>query len=632
MPGASIIPIGPKCKHRPEGDLNFINHLPFLPPPAHHYQPMRLSWLVAVVTAWLTLYSYNAGKAYLELASHQVVKLDFDVLGKFAKSSSYNTGDTIKPIAAAPANGTYFVLGDALHALYGDDDGMLAVARYHDDSDEWDVIDGIDTSHISDTRYFANCSVLTVPDDNQTTYIYGGDVPKQGVLSRLLSLDLQDLKFSNISTATQPQPFLGAAQVLAPNPQTNLVIGGELAQGWLNMFQIATWDFQAGWLFRQVEPLDTSIELRRGALALPVFGKVDPRNVLTDLKVLQVVLIGGDIANRPASPSVARLQLDQNLWQWHLYPTDILGFVGAATIFNTLVTVNSTKLGLKLQLYDAISLELVSSVKENFRDKLDEASKAQKKVLTQTKAILGTVVPIAALLLLGIAGMVIYRHHRKQKDAQKLETDVDSYNFDYYEKPENPFVLLRHLTQLTLDDGNDDALFSLWMRKRQQYEALQQGHGQNGKLRNLYLASNDTLGGSDDETELLTKPGPAIIHKPPRPLRKLFLFVELKPDVLNRKQLTGPSKELLQSDDYVDAQVLVSSKRRLVLRVMNPDDASDVASASRLSYVPEVDLSEDSAELLLATLVVDDESGTPITSSKSIRQRIPLGRPLDDDN
>lgn len=591
---------------------------------------MRLPWLLAVATAWLTLYSYNAGKAYLELTSHEVVKLDFDVLGKFEKDSSYNTGDAIKPIAQAPANGTYFVLGDALHTLYGDTDGMLAVARYDDNNDEWSVIKDIDASHISDTRYFANCSVLTVPSDNQTTYIYGGDIPNSGVLDRLLSLDFQDLKFSNISTATQPQPFLGAAQVLAPNPQTNLVIGGELTQGWLNMYQIATWDFLAGWLFRQVELLNSTIELRRGALALPVFGKVDPRNVLTDLQILQVVLLGGDIANRPAKPSVARLQLDQNLWQWNTYDEDILEFVGAATIFNTLVTVNDTALGYKLHLYDAVSLKLVSSVKDNFRDKVDDASKAQKKVLTQTKAILGTVVPIAALLLMGIAGMVIYRHHRKHKDSQKLENDVDSYDFDYYDKPENPFILERHLTQLTLGEGNDDALFSLWMRKRQQYEALQQGQNQNGKLRNLYLASNDTLGASDDEAELLTKPSPAIIHKPPRPLRKLFLFVESKPDVLNRKQLTGPSKELLQSDDYVDAQVLVSSKRRLVLRVMNPDDASDVNSASKLSYVPEIDLSEE--ELLLTALVVDDESTFSKTPFKSIRQRIPLGRPLDDDN
>lgn len=620
---------------------------------------LALLLALPIHAVWQTLYLYADGLAYLQLANNDLLKLKFSIDGSFTADSTYTQGQQVEALASPPEHSTPFLVGSTLYVLHSDARGRLAVSQYDPEEDKWNQSHEPDFTTIGDSKYYSGCSVMAVPGDNNTVYVYGGDLPDSDLVSgRLLSLDLDVLRFNNITTATKPQPFAGAAVVMAPNPQTNLVIGGQLRLGWLNMYQVATWDFAVGWSFKQVEKdALAKVALRRDALALPVFNKTTPSKWDSEFAVLEVVLLGGELMGKPLVPLVAKLAMALNVWTWSntsLPQPFSKPFVGAATIFNTLVTIvddddkkdnnkdgdskdnekrGSTgqsrlaralaspwwRLGrrwlleseplakrgknYKLALYDTSLFEPVDSVALNYAKTAGPTAEAQK-LAKQTKVLLGTIVPILALGALALVTLAVWRH-RKQRQHDQL-ADVDSYQFDYYaELKLDPFELRPLQLMLTLDD-DDGALFNLWMRKRQQYEMLHPGATADTVVphRASYLASNDTL---DDEDRLEPLPVPKPTHHArTRPIHKLFSFNGGLPDVLATRRVDRSDSRGLDPDANVDVQVLVLLKRRLVLRVVNPDrDALGLTQALDLADRPLSCVVED--DLLVRTLEGSDQ-------------------------
>ena len=64
------------------------------------------------------------------------------------------------------------------------------------------------------------------------------------------------------------------------------------------------------------------------------------------LTIKQVLMIGGEMDNKQVSPSFAKLSMTTNDWIWNTSGTQYIlaqdEILGAATIFNTLLVINST--------------------------------------------------------------------------------------------------------------------------------------------------------------------------------------------------------------------------------------------------------------------------------------------------
>lgn len=651
-------------------------------------------WPISVAAddnLWNTLYSFNTGRIYVHLKNNDLVALNFSMTGfdNLAKYSSYSksevvlmNGQHLQALSTPPANSSLVLINDKLYAFSGDSnshnkqdvcgDGVLSLLQYDDDKDLWSTSSDISFGSVSDVSFYRYATYMSSPTLEDTIYVYGGLCERSGdVSSRLLSFDTKEFTFSTISTATKPQPFYGASNLVAPNPQTQLVIGGQSSNGWLNMYQLATWNFQSGWSFQQIPNSGPNINARKFALTLPIFSQL-PNNSISTLSnyytVDQVLLIGGQIMEEtPSTPTYARLLLHSNEWEWqqinftNIKVDDILG---AATVFNTLVVVNSTgafkRDGSSLyqvNLYDADTFQSVTNLKDNVGQNTSTSrSNNTGSTSTLTKAIVGTLVPVAAIAMAVGAALFVYK--RRNKDSDQGEAETIDYQFgNYYdqissggyqvEKQGGPYKNDND-TNSTLDVASIDS----WVKKRQQFDEKR-----NKTLkRNSYLASNETLSEGKrleelkqsvtDENPYSCQPeqaprpsiyGAGIVNKSVTKLKKSLSFTNTPPGspriggdlgTWNKRSYSSlrpppaPKTRIMEdevsdneADDAVnetrsidlanidttnedideamsetdlevesmDVQVLVSSKRRSTLRVINPD----------LQTIPDEEESED---------------------------------------
>lgn len=209
--------------------------------------------MTSINKSWKTLYSYDTGKIYLHLKNNELVSLDFSIVNK--DITNYSNNQQVKTLSTPPVNSTLFLLNDELYALTSkhvvdDDDkdlcgqGSVSIVKYIEENNSWDdetIID-FNFDDISDSSFYQYQTILTNPTNNNTIFVYGGECNGE-ISNRLISIDFDTGNVNNISTSTKPQAFYGASNILAPIPQSQLIIGGELNQGWLNMYQLATWDF-----------------------------------------------------------------------------------------------------------------------------------------------------------------------------------------------------------------------------------------------------------------------------------------------------------------------------------------------------------------------------------------------------
>ncbi|CAI5755876.1 unnamed protein product [Candida verbasci] len=612
---------------------------------------------------WNTLYDYNKSKIYLHLTNNDLLVLNFSISVQNDDISKYNleNNQQLTSLTSPPSNSTLFIFNDNLYALISDrntkssnldlcGNGIISIVKYNENLNTWTNSKlNLNLNDILDGSFYSYPTILTNPTNNETIYLYGGICQDSAeVSSRLLSIDLNNGKISNITTSTKPQPFYGASNLISPNPQTQLVIGGQSTfGGWLNMYQLATWDFDSGWSFKQINKINDEqlINSRKFPLVLPIFKPINnnsSNSIYDTLQINEILMIGGEMEHEQLStPIYSKLYMNLNNWYWNYTESNLQldEILGAATIFNTLVVVNSTdinkrdgnKIEYKVNLYDTNTFTEVKSIKEN--TEIPTITNTTKSSSNKNKIILGTVIPIISIFI--IAGFIIfYILKRKKSKQEETYNEEVEYKFNYLNPPSigheehSPMYINVNDSSSTL---SGQASIDSWMKKRQDYDINKQ------KIRNSYLASNETLNMVDDEEMrevdlsenlpiITTKP----VHKSVRNLKKSFSFSNTPPTsplitkksqklqslrLTSTEQLINPTEydsdneineneqDLVSVDDQMDVQVLVSSKRRSILKVVNPDVTED--NEEDQTY-PEI-LEEDE-HMQNKSSVYDDES------------------------
>lgn len=566
----------------------------------------------AALAQWGTFYAFGDGQIYMHLKNNDLISLNFSITGfsNLDQYSSYSEDEInisnnqkVTLLRLPPTNSSVFLYHSDLYAFTAGDrnsefdlcgNGVFQLLKYDSNLDSWGSAgDNMTFSGVNDVSFYTRSTYLV--GDSSTVYIYGGDCSGTAT-SRMLSFDMESFSFSNISTSTKPTAFYGASSLWAPNPQNLLVIGGRANLGWISMLQMASWNFNSGWLFSLAKQNGT-IESRVEPLALPVFSALSDNSTTTfanDYKPSAVLLLGGENGDS-ADPEWAKLSLHTNEWSWEALTTalDLDEVLGAATIFNTLVIVNSSSskrdTSYLLNLYDiSNNFEIVSSLKSALSTK-PSSSLSSGTTITQ-KALIGTLVPLAAIALVAALGMFLWKRKMKAEDESVFEGDYQLGHFRTALEPHYSSIQPAALYHHHNDTGSTLEVASMesWVRKRQEFDTKRRT-----LIRHSFLASNETLNQAEveeDRKELLPlAPPKAAFPTRMSHLTKSFSYSHTPPSLpfVKRRAKHDPSyigledlefteenidePETSSLDEEMDVQVLVSSKRKSVLRIVNPD-------------------------------------------------------------
>lgn len=645
-------------------------------------------WLLQIALvagSWNTLYSYEDGHIYVHLKDNNLLQLNFSITGFHnLQYSDYTESELniannqqVTTLATPPTNSTLFLISTNLYAIHDDsavqNGGQMSLSKLINNA--WTKV-SLDFSKVGDDiAYYNYPTALTVPGNNHTVYIYGGiDQDTLEISNRLLSIDVSTMKVANISTATKPQAFYGAANVLAPDPQTQLIIGGQSNIGWLNMYQLASWDFSAGWSFFQVQDdLDTvTVNSRKFALPLPIFNPLPNNTAATIndlLQISEVFLIAGEEDSGSATPTYAKLSMKTNDWIWNttlsidIEESEILG---AAMIFNTLVTVNSSSVqkrdgstSYSVNLFDVNTFQSVSSLKTNVVTKLQSPMAASSsKQSVQLKAILGTLIPLIALVLAGFGFYIYKKRNGKQNEDEDIDYQLGAFDnesvFSFHSTKIKPYV--QNDSHSTLDAASIDS----WFKKRELFDK--------DRLQSTETLTDEATMSDVSEMKLITKPTAKLQVTPGGPklhiqtnfdrsvskLKKSFSFRQpnsmtsplsaiptikenqvIRNGTLKYDNDEQPSdspfadqesvditnfEEDSDVDDRMDVQFLVSSKRRSILKVVNPEMDEHEAFENDKLIEEESNLD-----------ITEEDERAPLNGPSrktSIRQRIPSGKKL----
>ena len=598
-----------------------------------------LVWALLVVSVLChlnTLYSYQDGKIYLHLENNDLISLDFSIFNDNnhdqQKVFDYESNQEITPIVSPPENSSLFLSNTTLMAFTGtkyDDCEYGKLTLYQLVDDEWKQ-KSIETESLNDECFYMDSNYLYSPNYNDI-YIYGGRKSEDTFSSRLLALDvLGEGKVSNITTNTKPQAFYGASNLLAPDPDNQLVFGGESDQGWLNMYQLANWDFNSGWTSQVVEKGSESVESRRFPVLLPIFKNTmaNYSQFLNEFSLSDILILGGELSSTTASKEVIQLGLQSNTWSYTVFDKelDMDEYLGFATVFDNLITIkndNSKKRqsSYNLQIYSLPGLKEIQKVEP---PKTKENTNSDSSSEVTKDAVVGTLVPIIGIGMIVLTGYVIMK--KKKKDRMKQELERLNYQFtnDFDPKLETGYQgALLNDSNSTLDVQSMDS----WMKKRQEYKTKSYLDPRNEISQDTLHDNNETPyhndtnnnnnnnnnyddddDDDDDDIRIIRQPpSPSkTIHRLNRSMVRLKNSVSLsninqvppqddeskientnltlskpKPPLSNScldtitqshndlDNLSNDDQSLL--DDDIDVQVLVSSKRRSVLRVVNPD-------------------------------------------------------------
>lgn len=456
------------------------------------------SWIPIIQAATTsrsnTLYSLSKEKIYVKLTNNELVSLNFSITGDSTPTQVYS-------LKSPPDHADLFLVNDELYGMKaeGDDDEM-ALIKYNESDDDWTQVK-LDLDGLDNKQFLQGSNYLTSPANDNNVYIYGGVNNKDVITNRLISIDFDQFKVSNISTSTKPQSFYGAANLLAPDPYTQLLVGGHSNSGWLNMYQLATWDFQSGWSFQQIDKNVTTlgdndedevqINSRKYAQVLPIFGKLDSTNILdisNNFQVSKALIIGGELDGNPSDPQLIYLNLNTNSWNYQV-PNNTNGFdindhLGIVTIFDNIITIGDKKSNKRDDnSYDLNYFDLkFNKVEKLTIPKLSQEKSQDDKDMKesiQQKAILGTVIPVSAIIIMVTAGYFLMKKRKKnlmQQELSELNNHFDHYfnekeKFDTFgnDNTSHRSKLLYSDSHSTLDVNSIDS----WVRKREEYDQQQ---------------------------------------------------------------------------------------------------------------------------------------------------------------
>lgn len=626
--------------------------------------PLLYIWLLPFIVALNTntLYSITKNKIYVSLTNGELISLDYSISGDIAVSE-----DSLEVLKAPSSNTSLFLVNDTLYGMNGDNDGKMTLVQYNAEADDWQTIK-LKCDGINDDWYYSDSSYLTSLDSNEV-YVYGG-IKDDDITNRLISVDLTTNKVSNITTSAKPQPFYGSSNLLAPFSSSQLLIGGESVGGWLNMYRLATWNFESGWSFQTVSQLNnTDISPRINLLILPIFNKLANNSleeINNDYEVNKILIIGGETGDSVVSPSAVYLDTSGNDWVYEKTNNvlDIQDYLGFVTVFDNVITI--TEDSVKRDGYSLKYFDLDFNSLKTFQVPKSETKTEDTTESIQKKAILGTVIPVCALLAIITGGYFIM----KKRKQQKLEKELNelNYHFENNYKVDNSGEYIGYQPNLfdsnsTLDVNSIDS----FVKKRQEfkskfmtsqetlnneYPAIDKHISTDDevipspkptktfsklnkhviKLRNSMSFSNlpspekRTL--LDDEASIenftpTSSPRKLQIHKTPLIIGigiGLEDFKSLDPNKLDEKPIEMYDDDEYDSEnslDNFDVQVLVSSKRRTTLKVVNPDALSTRLNsvASKLNY------SNSISSKLKSTNSVHRPQSEPLDSH--LRYRVP---------
>lgn len=567
----------------------------------------------------------------MRLKNDNLVALNISLYGSSLQNQNLNQNTQLEVLPSPPANSSLFVYNSELYAFAANtlylpsnvcSDGSLLLYVLNKTSSSWSVTAPLLHSGVLDTSYYHDAICFTAPGSSDV-YIYGGRCSSGSVSGRLASLDMKSHTLFNVTTSTQPQPFFGAASLWAPNAQSLVVIGGESSVGWLNMYQMATWSFQSGWSFQEAtQSGSTVVESRISPLVLPIFSPSNAagaQSFLSSYAPTGALVIGGS-GDRALETPWAQVTFGNQKWSLkNLLPQiDELNLLGGFVIFDTFVAVNSSTKrdsGYTLNLYDlGDNFKAIPNLKSSqvIQNSISKKSDSGKTV----KILIGVLVPLALLGI--IAAVVIYLYRRKAAiHEHESILEATDYQFGHFRNAlDQPYSILGRRPLDLFINNNDTAStleinsIDLWVRKRQEYEA----NRNSGGLRHSYLASQETLTSPSDYNSYddlmsekthsdnnskdsnIKSPASSPVHFVDTVAkRNLDEFIPqlnhlnklksqsftmtppglpiVKKSILDpgHVQLEAPS-DCASVESNMDVQVLVSSKRKLILRVMNPDE------------------------------------------------------------
>lgn len=573
----------------------------------------------------------------MRLKNDELVALNLTFYGSNLNTQSLSQNTQLEVLPSAPKDSSLFIHNTQLYAVAANSllafesnecsDGSFQLYKLDSTNMVWTPVLPPSYSGVDDTSFYQDASIFVAPDSS-SVYIYGGRCSSGSITNRLVSLNMDTMTFYNVTTPTRPQPFYGAVSLWAPNPQSLVIIGGKSSLGWLNMYQLATWSFQSGWLFQEAgQNGQSTVGSRTSPLVLPIFSKSTATNTqlfLASYSPSAALVIGGD-SDTPLQAEWAKILFGNQKWAWStLLPSlDVLNLMGGFVIFDTFVAVNSTSKRdspYSLSLYDlSDNFRLIPDLKSSQAMQTKSTGSGSSKTV---KILIGVLVPLVLIAIIASVAMYFWRRKVNRIENESILEALE-YQFGHFRNAlDQPYSILGHRpldlyannhsdSASTLDDNSID----LWVRKRQEYEASRS----RAPVRHSYLASNETLTSLSEystgedlhnekthsehrishehshESPLLQSPTSLPVHfleshkrplheSSPHPARlaqlKTHSFTMTPPGLpmIKKKSMldpgTVPLEEPTDCESIVtnmDVQVLVSSKRKSILRVVNPD-------------------------------------------------------------
>ncbi|OUM55679.1 hypothetical protein BVG19_g5255 [[Candida] boidinii] len=408
-----------------------------------------------------TIYNYNNGTVFVHIDDSL---LQFEFNGKYTTNDKIESDNIIK---VNNKNSKIIITNNIIYSIYPNDDNYINLSFFNNTSNDWQSISLINST----VDFYSYSSYLTTLDEIESIYIYGGLNSEEDASTRLLKLDLTSNSITEIETSISPSGFFAASNILI-NYNTQLVVGGEASQGWVNLKQSALWQYDS-WSFKTVNINQQEfMSARLNPLLLPVFKKdsfskeIQSKN-LTDFTLKSVFMIGGEMTDYEtySAPKFSSLNLsDSSNWNWNSLDTSVAlsnsetnnainqplaldQIEGALMLYDTFVIItdssNSTidtrdaeNGNFYIRLYNSTNFQSLDSVDYTYLNNVSTGSKSNKSIIIA----IAVIIPILFLIIVAILVLLLFRKYKRiqeeKEKEQELKNVLEFYKGDNYQ--DNP--------------------------------------------------------------------------------------------------------------------------------------------------------------------------------------------------
>ncbi|KAK9479915.1 hypothetical protein V1514DRAFT_326834 [Lipomyces japonicus] len=263
-----------------------------------HLLGLCLNFTVAV---WTTSFAVS-GDYYIQTLNNSFYKTSLATSTLKNASLSLNIVGTSLKLLKSPPSGSSIVRTDdnSIYALYGSCGTKWQISQYSLSQNAWTEIS---TLHSSAPDYHQG-SILFANDNH--VYIFGGSCLNRSddvatFYNTLTAFSSDSHNFSSPLNMNPPVALQDASVVVIQNEA--ILFGGLAAKGWIGMNQLAIWQ-SSSWSYKSVTG-SSFIDSRTGAITA------------VSVNNSKVVINGGFVDGRVASPSMAVLEMGVNKWSWN---------------------------------------------------------------------------------------------------------------------------------------------------------------------------------------------------------------------------------------------------------------------------------------------------------------------------